>query len=82
MEGDKDDYGNNPNKTTITRLKSDVQEDPDLEQDMKFTLKEYWYKKRVKRYFVIDLKVVSPVSLRQLRKLRVSCLSRATLLWS
>ena len=60
MEGDKDDYGNNPNKTTITRLKSDVQEDPDLEQDMKFTLKEYWYKKRVKRYFVIDLESGEP----------------------
>lgn len=54
LEGDNDDYGNNPNKTTVVKVKDQLTDDPELEKDMKFTLKEYWYKKKVSRYYVID----------------------------
>lgn len=60
FEGTNDDYHNRPNRTTVTTKARQVEEDPDLEKDMKFTLKEYWYKKRVKKYYVINLESGEP----------------------
>lgn len=54
VEGDKDNYGNNPNKTTVVVKTSDSPDQRDLDKDQKFTLKEYWRIKRVQKYFVID----------------------------
>lgn len=61
VEGDKDDYGNNPNKTTTAANKSDEIIEADIDEDTKFTLKEYWRPKRVKRWFVIDADSAEPV---------------------
>lgn len=52
LEGDEDNYGNDPNKATVIQT-SDF-EDTTYEGDQKFTLKEYWRKKPVKKYFVLD----------------------------
>ena len=58
QEGDNDNYGNNPNSVTVNNQFSEY--DTDLKDDAKFTLKEYWYKKYVKRYFVIDIESGEP----------------------
>jgi hypothetical protein len=53
-EGDQDDYGNRPNRTTVLRRNGGTAPESDLPQDDKFTVKEYWHPKQVKKYFVID----------------------------
>lgn len=55
-EGDGDDYGNNPNSTTISRQVADGKtgEESEFEGDQKFTLWEYWRFKYVTKYFVIE----------------------------
>lgn len=52
-EGDRDNYGNNPNKTTVISPAGEVTE-PELEEDRLFLLKEYWRYKRVERFFVMN----------------------------
>lgn len=61
IEGDRDDYGNNPNKTTAGTNKGDEIIEADIDDDIKYTLKEYWRPKRVKRWFVIDKDSKEPV---------------------
>lgn len=53
-EGDNDDYGNNPNKTTVTKSSTKEDDESGLKMDEKFTVKEYWRPKMVDKYFVID----------------------------
>jgi len=52
-EGSDDDYGNRPNKTTVTK-KEQMEDESGLKRDEKFTVKEYWRPKMVDKYFVID----------------------------
>ena len=52
-EGADDDYGNRPNKTTVTK-KTQFENESGLERDSKFTVKEYWRPKMANRYFVVD----------------------------
>ena len=59
QEGGDDDYGNRPDKTTVVK-ESDFRDNPDLPQDMKFTLKEYWRYKRVNKYFVVEKETGEP----------------------
>lgn len=59
-EGGADNYGAEPNvDTQVTET-----EGPDTEirykKDVTFTLKEYWYKKYVKRWFVVNAETGSP----------------------
>lgn len=56
QEGDKDNYGNDANAATIIAESEgiDSQADTDFPDDKKFTHKEYWYKKVVTKYFVVD----------------------------
>lgn len=54
VEGDKDDYGNQPNKTTVVSPSGETGSEPDIAEDVKFTLKEYWRFKREAKWFVID----------------------------
>ena len=54
QEGSDDDYGNRPNITTVVK-KTDEDEESDLEEDEKFTVKEYWRPKLVEKHFVIDV---------------------------
>lgn len=54
LEGSDDDYGNNPNKTTVVKKSTSEKDESGLKQDEKFTVKEYWRPKMVDRYFVID----------------------------
>ena len=58
-EGADDDYENKPNITTVTTREDDETES-DLEQDEKFLVKEYWRKKYVERYYVIDIETGEP----------------------
>lgn len=53
VEGSDDDYGNRPNKTTVVKRTEDVEKN-DLEEDDRFTVKEYWCIKLVDKYFVIN----------------------------
>jgi hypothetical protein len=54
-EGDDDDYGNRPNATSeVHSVPDSGDEESDFEGDEKFTLFEYWRKKRITKYFVID----------------------------
>jgi hypothetical protein len=46
--------------TTIGQKDEKDEADSELEQDEKFTLKEYWRKKWVERYFVIDVETGEP----------------------
>jgi len=57
QEGDADNYGNNPNSVSVVNESDD---DSDVEKDAKFTLKEYWHKRYVKRYFVINIETSEP----------------------
>lgn len=58
-EGDADNYGNNPTPSTVVMTTSpDLN---DLPQDVKFTHKEYWRKKYVKKFFVVDRESGEPV---------------------
>jgi len=59
VEGDADNYGNDPNKVTVVNETDD--DDTEYEPDQKFTLKEYWRKKRVDRFFVMDIESNEPV---------------------
>lgn len=60
-EGDSDNYGNNPNSATVTETYDNETDSNQIERDIKFTHKEYWYKKYVIRYFVIDRDSGEPV---------------------
>ena len=53
--GNDDDYGNRPNVTTV-KSASDDDPDSDLDEDERFTVKEYWRHKVVKKFFVINAK--------------------------
>jgi hypothetical protein len=59
IEGDKDNYGNNPNKVSVVR-RDDLDDSYQFLPDAKFTLKEYWYKKYVDKYFVVDVETGEP----------------------
>lgn len=55
VEGDHDDYGNRPTAATkITKTDTPVDLNP------KLTLKEYWYPRRVERFFVMDIQSGKP----------------------
>lgn len=54
LEGSDDDYGNDPNKTTVVKRSYSAKDESGLVRDDKFTVKEYWRQKMVDRYFVID----------------------------
>jgi hypothetical protein len=58
-EGSDDDYGNRPNRTTVVK-KTRQEDESGLKQDEKFTVKEYWRHKLVKRYFIIDKETGEP----------------------
>lgn len=60
VEGDKDDYGNNPNKTTVVQRTSEAVDDEGHEKDQKFTLKEYWRLKTVKKFYVVEKETGEP----------------------
>jgi len=49
-----DDYGNDEQKRNYVKFIASVTDDEDFEKDGKFTIKEYWRKKTVDRYFLID----------------------------
>ena len=53
-EGSDDDYGNKPNETTIVSRSDDPDAGDENTDDTTFTVKEYWRKKKVTKYFVID----------------------------
>ena len=59
QEGDKDDYGNRPNKATVVK-KTAMEDESGLKMDNKFTIKEYWRPKMVDRFFVIDKESSEP----------------------
>ena len=59
QEGGNDDYGNRPDKTTVVK-ESDFKDTPDLPEDQRFTLKEYWRYKRVEKYFVVEKETGEP----------------------
>jgi len=58
VEGDDDNYGNNPNRATVTI--DDDYYDTSFKPDEKYTLKEYWRKKRVTKYFVVEIESGEP----------------------
>ncbi len=60
IEGDRDDYGNNPNKTTVVQKSYQGVEDSEFEKDQKFTLKEYWRLKTVTKYYVVEKETGEP----------------------
>lgn len=60
QEGGKDDYGNRPNKGSAANRTNTPDEESGLTRDNKFTVKEYWRPKMVKRYFVIDRETSEP----------------------
>ncbi|MBU2052440.1 hypothetical protein KKH13_04525 [Patescibacteria group bacterium] len=51
QEGSNDDYGNKPNPTMVINKTDD---DSEASEDPKFTVKEYWRIKKVKKFFVIN----------------------------
>lgn len=53
LEGDDDDYGNQPNITTITKDLAGEAES-EFDEDEKFTVKEYWRMKMIDKFFVIE----------------------------
>jgi hypothetical protein len=61
LDGIINDYGNIPGRGSIEGHKAD---DPEMEADndfdQKFTLKEYWREKKVKKYFVIEAESGEP----------------------
>jgi len=62
-EGDNDNYGNNPNSTTVNQsAAADTQEDDDsdFDGDQKFTLQEYWRYKHVAKFFVVEVESGEP----------------------
>lgn len=60
VEGDKDDYANRPNKTTVVKHQADTVDDEDFERDQKFTVKEYWHLKTVTKYYVVEKETGEP----------------------
>lgn len=58
-EGPSNDYDNDKS-TTVVGTQSDDEDESDFEGDEKFTLKEYWRKKFVSRYFVMDVQSGEP----------------------
>lgn len=54
QEGDKDNYGNDVNATTVVTKSDFADDDALLEPDLQLTHKEYWYKKYVTKFFVAD----------------------------
>lgn len=53
VEGMNDDYGNNPNQTTVIS-KGEYGSEPEFDDDIQFTLKEYWHYKLTDKFFVIE----------------------------
>lgn len=53
-EGDKDNYGNSPNRTSVINETSYQDQGDELKIDNEFTYREYWFKKYVSKYFVLD----------------------------
>lgn len=53
QEGDADNYGENANKATVVKS-TDQEEETELEEDIRFTVKEYWKPKLVEKFFVIN----------------------------
>lgn len=60
VEGDKDDYSNRPNKTTVVKYQAETLDEEDFEKDQKFTVKEYWRLKTVTKYFVVEKETGEP----------------------
>ena len=63
VEGDRDNYGARPNDTTVVKASSGTGaagEESEFEGDQLFTVKEYWRKKYVIKYFVIDVETGEP----------------------
>lgn len=61
QEGSDDDYGNNPNKTTVVS-RTDDRAQSGLVADQTFTVKEYWRVKLVPRFFVVEKESGEPTS--------------------
>ena len=59
-EGGDDDYGNRPERSTVKPKTTSGEEGSGLKRDDKFTVKEYWRPKLVKRFYVVDVESSEP----------------------
>lgn len=60
LEGDADNYGNNPNPSTVSKARVDIDKQRKLGGDEKLWVKEYWHIKMVDRFFVVEVESSMP----------------------